>query len=76
MPQVYDKTDFGAGSSRQWNFGKYSPEIVSIVLGTSDLSNGNGQTPRAPFDSARFVNNYISFAQFVKSNTRLHKLFY
>jgi hypothetical protein len=67
MPQVYDKTDFGAGSSRQWNFGKYNPAIVSIALGTNDLSNGDGKTSRAPFDSARFVNHYISFVQFVKS---------
>ena len=66
MPQVYDKTDFQVGSSRQWNFSKYSPKIVSIALGTNDLSNGDG-TPRKPFDSARFVNNYIEFVQFVKS---------
>jgi hypothetical protein len=67
MPQVYDKTDFQVGSKRQWDFGKYSPQIVSIALGTNDLSNGDGKTPRTPFDSARFVNNYISFVQFVKS---------
>ena len=67
MPQVYDKTDFQAGSSRTWDFNKYEPKIVSIALGTNDLSNGDGKTPRTPFDSAKFVNNYISFVQFVKS---------
>lgn len=67
MPQVYDKTDFRVGSTRNWDFNKYSPKIVSIALGTNDLSNGDGKSPRTPFDSARFVNNYIGFVQFVKS---------
>ena len=67
MPQVYDRTDFQVGSTRNWDFSKYTPKIVSIALGTNDLSNGDGKTPRTPFDSARFVNNYTSFVQFVKS---------
>lgn len=67
MPQVYAKTDFLAGSSRNWDFSNYTPAIVSIALGTNDLSNGDGKTPRAPFDSAKFVNAYTGFVQFVKS---------
>lgn len=67
MPQVYDKSDFLVGSSRNWDFSKYNPKIVSIALGTNDLSNGDGKTPRLPFDSAKFVNGYIGFIQFVKS---------
>lgn len=67
MPQVYDKTDFQVNSTRYWYFRTYSPKIVSIALGTNDLSNGDGKSPRTPFDSARFVNNYIGFVQFVKS---------
>jgi hypothetical protein len=67
MPQVYEKTDFGVGSTRNWDFSKYSPKIVSIALGTNDLSNGDGKSPRTPFDSARFVNDYTRFAQLVKS---------
>jgi lysophospholipase L1-like esterase len=67
MPQVYDKTDFQVGSSRNWDFSRYSPKIVSIALGTNDLSNGDGKTQRTPFDSTRFVNRYIDFVQFVKS---------
>jgi lysophospholipase L1-like esterase len=67
MPQVYDKADFGVESSRTWDFNKYNPQIVSIALGTNDLSNGDGKTPRASFDSARFVNSYVTFVQFVKS---------
>ena len=67
MPQVYEKTDLQVNSTRNWNFGQYHPKIVSIGLGTNDLSNGDGKTPRSPFDSAKFVNNYIGFVQLVKS---------
>lgn len=67
MPQVYEKADFLTGSTRLWNFSKYTPKIVSIALGTNDLSNGDGKTPRTPFDSTKFVNNYIAFVQLVKS---------
>jgi len=67
MPQVYENSDFLVGSLRKWDFSKYTPQIVSIALGTNDLSNGDGKTPRTPFDSAKFVNNYIGFVQSVKS---------
>jgi hypothetical protein len=67
MPQVYEKTDFLVGSSRNWDFSRYTPTIVSIALGTNDLSNGDGKSPRTPFDSSRFVNDYIGFVQLVKS---------
>lgn len=67
MPQIYDKTDFRVESSRNWDFNKYNPQIVSIALGTNDLSEGDGSSPRNRFDSARFVNEYIGFVQNVKS---------
>jgi hypothetical protein len=67
MPQVYEKTDFLENSSRIWDFKTYHPRIVSIALGTNDFSDGDGRTPRLPFDSAFFVNNYIGFVKLVKS---------
>ena len=67
MPQVYEKTDFQVNSSRKWVFSNYSPRIVSIALGTNDFSDGDGRTPRLPFDSTVFVNNYIRFIDLVKS---------
>jgi hypothetical protein len=67
MPQVYEKTDFLYNSSRNWNFKIYSPRIVSIGLGTNDFSDGDGKTPRLPFDSAQFVKNYIGFIELIKS---------
>jgi hypothetical protein len=67
MPQVYEKESFSLGDSILWNFKTYTPKIVSIALGTNDLSNGDGVHPRTPFDSAVFVKDYIAFVQLVKS---------
>lgn len=67
MPQVYENTHFQTGGTDLWNFAKFTPEIVSIALGTNDFSNGDGKQPRLPFDSAAFVNNYIRFVQTVKT---------
>ncbi|HUS00248.1 MAG TPA: GDSL-type esterase/lipase family protein [Chitinophagaceae bacterium] len=67
MPQLFEKADFQQNSSRNWDFKNYYPKIVSIALGTNDLSNGDGIKKRLPFDNAIFVNNYIKFVQLVKS---------
>ncbi len=67
MPQVYEKTDFQESSQRQWDFEVYHPKVVSIALGTNDFSEGDGKTPRPPFDSASFVRPYIDFVKLVKS---------
>jgi hypothetical protein len=65
MPQVYEQADFQ--DQRPWNFASYRPRIVSIALGTNDLSTGDGKHARQPFDSAVFVNAYIKFVRLVKS---------
>ncbi|RYY59996.1 MAG: GDSL family lipase [Chitinophagaceae bacterium] len=67
LPMVYQKLRLAAGDNDQWDFKKYSPDIVSIALGTNDLSDGDGKQKRLPFDSTRFVNTYIQFAQLIKS---------
>jgi len=67
MPEVYDKLDFQENGKRIWEFTNFRPQIVSIALGTNDLSNGDGSTARLPFDSVKFVNNYTSFVNIIKS---------
>ena len=67
MPQVFEKLDFLENGKRIWEFSNFRPQVVSIALGTNDLSNGDGKTERLPFDSAKFVNNYTSFVSLVKS---------
>ena len=67
MPQVYEKADFMESGVRMWDFTKAQPSIVSIALGTNDLSNGDGKHQRSPFDSTTFVDSYIKFLQLIRS---------
>ncbi|MBC3538732.1 GDSL-type esterase/lipase family protein [Rufibacter sediminis] len=67
LPQVYEKVDFQAHNLQSWDFAKFTPKIVSIALGTNDFSDGDGKTPRLPFDSAAFVKAYVGFVQNVKA---------
>ena len=67
MPQVYENLDFQENSTRQWDFKTYSPQVVSIALGTNDLSTGDGKKPRLPFDSVRYVSSYLDFIKLVKA---------
>ena len=67
MPQVYEKTDFQEQGMQLWNFATYTPQVVSIALGTNDFSKGDGIKTRMPFDSATYVDKYIQFVQLVKT---------
>ncbi|MEJ7560584.1 MAG: GDSL-type esterase/lipase family protein [Pedobacter sp.] len=67
MPQVYENVDFKTDNARKWDFKRYSPKIVSIALGTNDLSKGDGKTARKPFDQQVFIRSYVSFIKQVKS---------
>jgi hypothetical protein len=61
---VYEKTYMSADPRDPlWDFNRFVPDMVSINLGTNDLSPGDGVTPRLPFDSLRFINTYVSFIQ-------------
>lgn len=67
MPQVYEKTDFQAQGAQLWNFAAYNPKVVSIALGTNDMSAGDGKSARLPFDSASYVSTYVQFVKLVKA---------
>lgn len=67
MPQVYEKTGLWEPDQRAWDFKTNKPVIVSIALGTNDFSNGDGKTPRKPFDAEAFTNTYVKFVELVKS---------
>lgn len=67
MPKVYEKARLITDDTVLWNFKMYSPKIVSIALGTNDLSHGDGVHARKPFDSTVFVKDYTAFVQLVKS---------
>ena len=61
MPLLYESAYLNVDSSQRWDFNNQVPDVVSICLGTNDLSDGDGKTPRAKFDSAIFVKGYIDF---------------
>jgi lysophospholipase L1-like esterase len=66
MPKVYEHLNFSVKSG-QWDFKRYTPQVVSIALGTNDLSNGDGKIPRKSFDTTECINSYVKFIQVVKS---------
>jgi lysophospholipase L1-like esterase len=48
-------------SSPRYDYNSFSPDVIVMCIGANDLSDGDGVTPRAPFDSTRFITAYISF---------------
>ena len=68
VPQQYKNAYLRLDSLQQWNFTRYTPDIVSIALGTNDISPGDGQTLRLPFDSTAFINTYIEFIKTIYTN--------
>ncbi|WP_207428765.1 SGNH/GDSL hydrolase family protein [Pedobacter sp. SYSU D00535] len=68
LPQVYDKLDLQEQSTRPWNAAAYRPDIISIALGTNDLSGGDGKQSRAAFDSTAFINAYVKFVKKIRTS--------
>lgn len=63
MPDVYENLQLGTDSTKRWNFSQWTPDIVSICLGTNDFSDGDGIHERKPFDSVIFIHRYLDFIQ-------------
>ena len=62
MGDVYATANLNGDKKKPFNFsGKKMPDLVSICLGTNDLSNGDGKKPRKPFDAEKFTSRYIAF---------------
>lgn len=65
LPEVYDNQKLNTDSSQKADFSGKAPKIVSIALGTNDLSYGDGEKERAAFDQKKFVNKYIDFVEHI-----------
>lgn len=52
----------------RWDFKKFVPDIVGICLGANDFSEGEGATPRAPFDPGKFIPAYVDFIKTIHGN--------
>ena len=59
MGDVYFTTRLNGDKNKLWNFSGKKPDLVSICLGTNDLSNGDGKTARKPFNPEKYISNYI-----------------
>ncbi len=63
MGDVYFTTRLNGNKDKMWDFSGCKPDLVSICLGTNDLSNGDGMKARKPFNPEKFTSNYIDFVK-------------
>ncbi len=68
VPQQYENTFLNTDSTNKWNFGSFTPDIVTIALGTNDMSKGDGKTPRKAFDKQAYINHYKAFIKTIYSH--------
>jgi lysophospholipase L1-like esterase len=66
LPAVYKNLDFQYNSLRKADFTTRHPEIISIALGTNDMSDGDG-SQRKPFDEKTFIAKYVDFIKELKA---------
>ncbi|WP_291083203.1 SGNH/GDSL hydrolase family protein [Flavobacterium sp. BFFFF1] len=64
MPEVYEKLYLSKDSDKKYDF-SFKPDLISICLGTNDLSDGDGKKPRLPFNEEKYVANYIAFVKMI-----------
>ena len=62
LPQVYENLYLNQDSTVKYQ-PKRLPDLISICLGTNDLSAGDGTKPRRPFDRQKFVSTFRAFVQ-------------
>ena len=63
MPDVYETLNLDGNKDKLWDFDQYSPDLVSICLGTNDLSEGDGEKERLPFNKEKYTEAYIGFVK-------------
>ncbi len=68
LPDVYEKVDLHNSTAESWDFSRFSPDVVSIALGTNDFSGGDGRHFRPEFRPDSFVQTYIAFVKRVKGH--------
>lgn len=63
MGDVFSTTNLDGNSDKRWSFSEKQPDLVSICLGTNDLSDGDGIKERQHFDPEKFAKNYIDLVK-------------
>jgi lysophospholipase L1-like esterase len=67
MPEVYENLYLNRDSTKKYDF-SFHPDIISICLGTNDLSDGDGKKPRLPFNAEKYISNYVAFIKMLYSH--------
>lgn len=62
MPQVYDHLYLNKDNPKPYNL-DFKPDVVSICLGTNDMSGGDGIKERLPFNAEKYTVGYIKFVE-------------
>ena len=73
IPDVYENLYLNTDSLKPYDF-TFQPDLVSICVGTNDLSDGDGIKTRLPFNEEKFISNYTNFIKTVYKrapNTRI-----
>lgn len=60
LPDVYNNLYQNKDNSKPFST-DFQPNLVSICLGTNDLSDGDGKKPRLPFNKEKYISNCINF---------------
>jgi hypothetical protein len=64
MKDVYESIPLDPDpSSPRYDYNSFHPDVIVMCVGANDFSDGDGVTPRLPFDSTKFITTYISFIQ-------------
>lgn len=62
LPDVYDYLYLRRNEPLKYG-DEFQPNLVSICLGTNDLSDGDGKKERLPFNKYKYIGNYIELIQ-------------
>lgn len=65
VPDVYDNLYLNTDSTKTYTAENFNPDLVSINLGTNDLSEGDGKHERLPFSKEEYVGAYIKFVKHI-----------
>lgn len=67
LPFLYKRKSLMPNDKEEWDQKIFKPDVISIALGTNDLSDGDKKTERQPFDKNKFVDEYLKFIDYLKS---------
>ncbi|MAN27498.1 MULTISPECIES: SGNH/GDSL hydrolase family protein [Mesonia] len=61
MPDVYRTLSLDGDTTQLRDFNQFQPDLISICLGTNDLSDGDGKKERQAFNAEKYEHNYSNF---------------